>query len=125
MGWLKKLFTATPTKQPVHVTDKNYLQEVTNSAIPVLLDVWGSRCAPCKQLEPVMMELAGVYEGQIKVCEMNAENAPRSATRLKVQSTPTVLYFRGGKVVERVSGFRSSLYHHEAIEELFQVARPE
>ena len=123
MGILGKLFGSTPKKQPTHLTDANFLAEVTNSPLPVIIDVWGSSCAPCKQLEPVMMELAGVYDGKIRVCEMNAESAPRSCARLQIRGTPTVVYLRGGKELDRVVGFRSSLYHHQAVEELFQITR--
>ncbi len=122
MGFLSKLFSGTPKKQPVHLDDANFEREVLRAKEPVLVDVWGARCAPCKQLEPVIMELAGAYDGRVKVCELNAESAPRAMVRLGVRSTPTVLYFRDGRELERVSGFRSSVYHKQTIEELFEIA---
>ena len=124
MGWFSKLLGIVPTKQPVHVTDENFKREVMKSDVPVVLDIWGSKCAPCKQLEPVMMELAAAYDGKVKVCEMNAETAPKACFELKVRATPTVIYFRHGREVERTSGFRSSVYHHESVQELFEVPAP-
>jgi thioredoxin-like negative regulator of GroEL len=119
---LLDLFKGTPKKQPVHLDDASFEREVLKSSAPVIVDVWGARCAPCKQLEPIIMELAGAYDGRVKVCEVNAESAPRTMQRLGIQSTPTVLYFKAGRELDRVSGFRSSLYHKQAIEELFGIA---
>jgi thioredoxin-like negative regulator of GroEL len=83
----------------------------------VLLDVWGPGCAPCKQLEPIVIRLATRYRGRVKVAELNAAEAPRTMEELGVMGTPTVLYFKGGHVVERVVGFRGEQYHSEFIEE--------
>lgn len=121
MGFFSKLLGITPKKQPVHIDDSNFEREVMQSKEPVILDVWGPNCAPCKKLEPIMMQLAAEYDGRVKVCEMTAELAPRAATRLKVRGTPTVIYFKRGKELERVVGMHGSLYHQETIEEVFGV----
>lgn len=121
MSWFGKLFGIVPKQQPVHVDDENFRLEVMNSDVPVIVDVWGSKCAPCKQLEPIIMELAATYKGRVKVVEINAEQAPKTMARLSIRSTPTVIYMRGGREVERISGFRSSVYHHESVRELFQI----
>ncbi len=122
MGLLEKLLGGAKKVPPVHLDDQSFDAEVARAELPVLIDVWGARCAPCKQLEPVILELAGRYDGRVKVCEINAESAPRTMQRLRIQSTPTVLYFKAGKELDRVTGFRSSLYHQQAIEELFGIA---
>lgn len=117
MGFLSKLFGAKePDVWPVHVDDENFESEVLRSAEPVMLDVWGPGCAPCKQLEPIVIRFAKEYRGRVKVAEVNAAAAPRTMQRLEVQGTPTVVYFRGGLEVERVVGFRGALYHAELIE---------
>jgi thioredoxin-like negative regulator of GroEL len=69
-----------------------------------------------------MMDLTRDYEGRVKVCELNAQASPQAAGRLGVRGTPTVLYINKGKVLDRVVGFRSSVYHQQAIEELFGVS---
>ena len=127
MGILQKLLGITPKKPPLHIDDSNFATEVLQSSVPVLLDVWGPNCRYCKQLEPVVMQLAAEYDGRVKVCELNAQDAPKSAARLKVKGVPLVVYYRPrGREVERISGMRSSLYHQEAIEELFEIPlRPE
>ncbi len=121
MGLLSKILGITPKQQPVHLDDTNFTSEVLKSAVPVLIDVWGQKCSHCKRLEPIVMELAAQYKGRVKVCEIAAESAPRTMSFLQIRSTPTVLYFKDGKELERVSGFRGSLYHQQTIEELFGI----
>ena len=126
MSLLAKLFgPSEPEVWPQHVDDSNFKAEVTYSKVPVLLDIWGPGCAPCKQLEPIIVKLARRYHGKIKVAELNAEQAPRTARKLGVRGTPTVLYFRDGHVVERVVGFRAEHYHRDFIErELLATGAP-
>jgi thioredoxin 1 len=121
MGFFAKILGITAKQQPVHLTDENFRSEVLQSKEPVLIDVWGQKCSHCKRLEPIVMELAAQYAGRVKVCEIAAEVAPRTMTMLQVQSTPTVLYFKDGKELERVPGFRGSLYHQQTIEALFGI----
>ena len=117
MGWLSKLFGGTPKKQPVHVNDGNFKEEVLESTLPVVLDVWGPNCGPCQQLEPIIMALAARYDGKVKVAELSAADSPNAARHLRVQGTPTVVYFRNGREVERTVGFRGELWHREIIEQ--------
>ena len=121
MGLLEKLFGITAKKTPLCVNDTNFEAEVLGSALPVLLDVWGPSCGPCKQLEPIIMDLAAFYDGRVKVCELSAQAAPRVTAQLKVSATPTVLYFWQGQELERIHGFRSSLFHKQTIHEHFGI----
>ncbi len=123
MKFLANLLGITPKKMPVHVDDASFDREVRRSSLPVILDIWGPNCAPCKKLEPVLMQLAAEYDGRVKICEMSTVDGQRTASLLRVRSTPTVLYFRDGKELERVTGLRGSLYHEETIEELFGVTK--
>ncbi|MGI5864192.1 MAG: thioredoxin family protein [Myxococcales bacterium] len=117
MGLLTKLFgPKEPEVWPVHIDDSNFESEVLRSQQPVMLDVWGPGCAPCKKLEPVIINMAKRYHGRVKVAEVNAAAAPRTMEKLGVMGTPTVVYFRDGHEVERVVGFRGELYHQEIIE---------
>jgi len=125
MGLLAKLFgPRAPRVQPVHVTDANFVAEVARSELPVLLDVWSPGCGPCQQMEPIVMDLAAEYAGRVKVAELNAAEAGASAARLGVMGTPTVLFFRKGREVERVVGFVGSRFLREIVETELVPARP-
>ncbi|HEY3357436.1 MAG TPA: thioredoxin domain-containing protein [Polyangia bacterium] len=116
MGLLAKIFgPREPRLMPVSIDDENFEREVWRSEIPVLLDVWGPDCAPCKQLESVVITLANRYRGRVKVAELNAAAYPKVARRLRVSGTPTVVYFRGRTEALRVVGFRGERYHDEII----------
>lgn len=126
MGWLGKLLglEAEP-HEVVSVSDANYKAEVLDSELPVLLDVWSDGCGPCKMLEPVVMDLSRKYKGRLRVAEMNVANGPKTARKLGVSGTPTVLYFHKGRVVERVVGYRAGHYHQTFLEqELLPKAAP-
>lgn len=125
MGFFSKLLGITPKKQPVSVDDASFDREVRKSAIPVIVDVWGPSCPACQKLEPIVMQLAAEYDGRVKVCEMNVVNAQRTTMMLRIKGTPTVLYFKGGREVERVVGLKGSLYHEETIAELFGIPKEE
>ncbi|TVQ97664.1 MAG: thioredoxin [Deltaproteobacteria bacterium] len=119
MGILSKLFGGgTPKVQPTSLNDDNFTEEVLQHRGVVLVDVWSDNCPPCMQLEPIIMNLANEYAGRAKVAEMRAAGAPRTAGRLGVRGTPTVLYFRNGELVDRVVGFRGSLFHRQTLDHL-------
>ncbi len=117
MGLLSKIFgESIPDKQPVHLTEENFLEEVMKSDVPVIVDFWGPGCPPCKKLEPVMMKLAGKYDGKVKVCEANARENMTAGRKYNIRSTPSVLYFApGGKLITRVVGFKGRLYHEQIL----------
>jgi len=116
MGWLSKIFGGGEKLQPISVNDQNFESEILASNVPVLLDVWGPNCAPCQKLAPVIVDIATDYEGRLKVAEMNAAASPRTMSRLGIRGTPTVVYFDRGREVDRVVGFRGSLYHRDIID---------
>ncbi len=117
MGLWSRLFgPSAPEVLPVHVDDRNFAAEVGRSDLPVVLDVWSPGCGPCKMLEPVIVSLAGRYQGRVKVAELNAAEAGATAARLGVMSTPTVLFFRGRRVVEHVTGFVGERYLAEIVD---------
>ncbi|MEY3014033.1 MAG: thioredoxin [Pseudomonadota bacterium] len=116
MGWLQKLLIGKSKVMPVHVDDSNFEAEILRSEVPVMIDFWSPTCGPCKMLEPIVVDLATEFDGRIKVVEVDISRAPRVAGRFGVMATPTVLYLDKGREVERVVGFRGSLYHREIIE---------
>ena len=116
MGWLRKMFGMKDKVQPITITDDNFEEEILRSDVPVLLDVWTPTCVHCHKLVPIVVDLATRYQGRLKVAEVNGAEAPDTMAALSVRGTPTVVYFSGGREVERVVGFRGSLYHQDLIE---------
>jgi thioredoxin 1 len=88
----------------LEVTDNTFDQEVLQSAQPVLVDFWAVWCGPCKAIAPIVEELAGEYEGKLKVMKLDVDDNPRTATSYGVQSIPTLLVFKDGKTAERIVG---------------------
>ena len=88
----------------IKITDTNFEQEVLKSDIPVLVDFWAQWCAPCHMVAPVVEEIAKEYKGKLKVCKLNVDEAPDTASRYGVMSIPTLAIFKNGKVADKVVG---------------------
>ncbi|HSF29864.1 MAG TPA: thioredoxin [Candidatus Tectomicrobia bacterium] len=88
----------------LEVTDSTFEQEVLRAQQPVLVDFWAVWCGPCRAVAPIVEELAGEYEGQIKVMKLDVDDNPRTAVAYGVQSIPTLLVFKDGKPAERIIG---------------------
>jgi thioredoxin 1 len=114
LGWLG--LEGGCEHDPVPLTDENFKQEVLESELPVVVDCWSDGCQPCRVLVPTMRKLACKYDGKVKVTQLNVEAGPRSVLGLGVRATPTVLFIKGGKIVERVIGVRGQHYYEEVIE---------
>ena len=125
MGLFKWLGLVSEEKDPLALDDGNFHKEVMQSEVPVLVDVWSPGCAPCVALAPTIKRLAAKYDGQVKVCHLDASVAPKTMKRLRVRGTPTVLFFKRGAVVETVVGTRGQHYYEEIIDEDLLERAPE
>ena len=90
--------------------------EVVESPVPVLLDVYGSHCPPCRQLAPTINKLAADYDGRARVLKVESGANGELAGRLAVSAVPTVVAFRGGKEVGRLVGFRPESAYRKLLE---------
>ena len=82
----------------------NFDQEVAQSPLPVLMDLWAAWCGPCRMIGPVVEELAGTYQGRVKIGKLNVDDHPQVAAQFRVMNIPTLLLFKGGQEVDRIVG---------------------
>jgi thioredoxin 1 len=88
----------------VTLQDATFEQEVLKSETPVLVDFWAIWCGPCKAIAPTVEDLARRYKGKLKVCKMDVDEHQQVPQAFGIRSIPTLLLFKGGKVVGTVIG---------------------
>ena len=86
------------------VSDATFDQEGLKSAVPVLIDFWAPWCGPCKAIAPVVDELAGVYDGRLKIVKMNVDDNPQTPSKYGVRGIPNLLLFKSGAVADQIVG---------------------
>lgn len=88
----------------VKINDTNFKQEVLESKIPVLVDFWADWCGPCRMFAPTVKKIAKDYKGKLKVCKLNVDEAPKTASNHGIMSIPTLVIFKNGEIVDKVVG---------------------
>jgi len=87
-----------------HVTTDQFDVEVVQSNVPVLVDFWAVWCGPCRAIAPHVDAIAQEYAGRAKVVKVNVDEEPEIALRYGIQSIPTLLFFKDGKVQDMIVG---------------------
>lgn len=87
------------------VTEQTFDTEVLKAPLPVLVDFWAAWCGPCKMIAPIVEELAGEYEGKVKVLKLDVDENGGIAAKYNVMSIPTLGIFQGGQLIERIVGY--------------------
>jgi thioredoxin 1 len=92
------------TARVIAINDDSFEDEVLKCKLPVMVDFWAPWCGPCRMIAPITEKLAKEYEDRIKVCKLNIDDNPQTASTYRVLSIPQILFFRNGVTVDQSTG---------------------
>lgn len=101
----------------IHFTDSNFKHEVLESKLPVMVDFWANWCGPCKMVAPLLEQLAKEFKDKVKIGKIDVDTNPKIATTYGIMSIPTLMFFKGGKIMDQVVGALSLSELKRKIEE--------
>jgi thioredoxin 1 len=102
----------------IDVTDQTFEEEVLKSDKPVVIDFWAEWCAPCRQIAPIIKQIADEYGDQVKIVKMDIDSSPGTPGQYGVRAIPTILAFKDGQVAQQLQGARPKADFDEMIKAL-------
>ena len=100
------------------VSDSSFDGDVLKADIPVLIDFWAPWCGPCRAIAPIVEELAGVYDGKLKIVKMNVDDNPQTPAQYGVRGIPNLILFKGGEVKQQIVGAVPKAHLVKAIDDV-------
>lgn len=104
----------------LHVSTQDFDQEIGNAQGVSLVDFWAEWCGPCKMIAPVVDQVAEQYNGKVKVAKVNIDESAELATKFNIMSIPTIVFFKDGQTVDKITGVTSLEVLAQKIEELLK-----
>lgn len=105
----------------IPITNASFAEQVLHSSGPVLVDFWAEWCAPCKQLLPILDDIAEEYAGEARICKINADENEDCMLQFAVRGLPTMILFLDGKEKARLVGLVSKTRIAQIIDEALDV----
>jgi thioredoxin 1 len=86
------------------ISDSTFETEIMQSEEPALVDFWAPWCGPCKAISPMLDELAGEFDGKVKMTKMNVDDNPATPGKFGIRAIPTLILFKNGQIVDQITG---------------------
>jgi len=88
----------------IEISDRDFEQQVLKSSLPVVVDFWAPWCGPCRMIGPIVEKLSEEFKGKLKFCKVNVDENQQLASKYKVMSIPTLIFFKNGQLIEQSMG---------------------